>query len=679
MMEKRKLVIFLFVLVTMLFCIISQTFAAQSFYDNFSSGTLDSAKWLIAEKAWGRENGGVIAENVSLKYNEGLDKYTLILKGQGDKYTGDVKGVDRYGNRIEQKTRVGAAIATKDYYASGKYEVRLKLPQNIGACTALWTFHYEEVYKGEPGYEELSNVGGISKSDFTAAGLNVNETEELWNDLASYKNGREPYIIPLADNTAIISDYFRAKVWDISKLDLNNDFGKKENIYILLQNGQGILTQGSEYMGYYKVRNHEVDIELPTATRENPDDISYSNARFNTWIGECGGEYTDPFVEIGEPLNDGQFHTFTFIWHTDNSSFKNKRLEFYIDGVLKQTNYTHIPNIAGRFWIGLWYPTWSGVPDYDIDILEIDWVRITPFNQSGDRYDVPESFPDFGWADYTPAVDNISVDDNDDDINDNNDQTIPEKMDVSYSVNGNELSITATSSYGLKRVNIAGKNGSVFDEWLSSEILAETLELEPGTYSVNITDYNNDVFNENITVGSGTAQNIPENLDVDVKLNNSLLSINAMSGHGLKRVNISGVNGSIFDKWLEGTTFEYQIPLEAGEYYINLTDYAGNIFEKTIKTDVADNPPDIEKGIEWSYLNGILNISINSGFDLKKVQLFSHAGKLLIDKWGNGKEMNFAINEYVPGNEYKLFVSGYNGFAHEYIINIFETQGNIVF
>ena len=47
----------------------------------------------------------------------------------------------------------------------------------------------------------------------------------------------------------------------------------------------------------------------------------------------------------------------------------SQRVEFYIDGILRRTNYAHVPTIGGRFWIGLWFPAWAGsrVPGMGMD------------------------------------------------------------------------------------------------------------------------------------------------------------------------------------------------------------------------------------------------------------------------------------------------------------------------
>lgn len=122
--------------------------AEDVFFDDFSGGSLDTGKWLIAEKNWGGTvtengvtvdyNGGVRAENVALS-NE-----NLVLTGCGNRYEGDVRGINRDGSLRADGKRCGAAIATKEYFASGSYEIRAKIAPELGCCSAMWTFEYEE-------------------------------------------------------------------------------------------------------------------------------------------------------------------------------------------------------------------------------------------------------------------------------------------------------------------------------------------------------------------------------------------------------------------------------------------------------------------------------------------------------------------------------------------------------
>ena len=285
---------------------------SEVLFEDFN-GPLDSERWLIVDKAWGGDNGGLVPENVELSDGK------LLLHANGDEYTGDVVG---HG---DSTARVGAGIATRDYYASGRYEVRARVPQVLGAASAFWTFHYIEYGPNDEGFWEEPN----------------------------------------------------------------------------------------------KIRNSEIDWEFPTAlqTGETHDPVSYDYARVNSWGGKLGGEgaHHPGRVEI---INDGQYHTYTIDWHSGGDG-EQPRVVWLIDG---EEVYRHegnefgqdnIPFRASRFWLGIWFPAagfqeridgetvprvgWAGDPDFDQATLEIDWVRITPFNEANDRYE-PETWPNGFYA-----------------------------------------------------------------------------------------------------------------------------------------------------------------------------------------------------------------------------------------------------------------------------------------
>lgn len=294
-MKAIKKTLLLIIIVFMSF--VSVTYADNNdiFYDDFSGLNLDSDKWLTAEKNWGGTviedgesvdyNGGVIAENVHLQNGK------LVFTGCGNLYEGKKRGINRSGTYRDNGKRCGGAIATKDYFASGSYEIRAKIAPKLGCCSAMWTFEYEEDYSGD----------------------------EL------------------------------------------------------------------------KVTNHEIDIEFPGRTPNN--DHSLSHALCTTWVTE--DDYKTSSVYCGDQT-DGEFHTYRFDWHTGDEN-EIPRVEYYFDNTLAYTSYDHIPTNAGRLWLGLWFPRyWAGTPDFDKTYFEVDYVKITPFHERGDK-DQNESYPDAGW------------------------------------------------------------------------------------------------------------------------------------------------------------------------------------------------------------------------------------------------------------------------------------------
>lgn len=125
---------------------------------------------------------------------------------------------------------------------------------------------------------------------------------------------------------------------------------------------EGIIPQGSDNDGFYVVRNHEIDIELPShldgGTKWYP---SWQNMKCNSWIGELGSgddasighpgeEYVSKLTPIGFGVNDGEYHNIRFDWYPDH-------IDFYVDDVFKQTVDKCIPDIPGHMTIGLWFPS----------------------------------------------------------------------------------------------------------------------------------------------------------------------------------------------------------------------------------------------------------------------------------------------------------------------------------
>jgi beta-glucanase (GH16 family) len=298
---------------------------AGVFCDDFCGTGLNLEKWWYGRSQWGNgkifKNNGIIPENVILKNNK------VYFGANGDLYSGPLKGIRKNKAEIFQDQsgkRVGGNLITDEYFGSGKYEVRMKVPPKLGVCTAIWTFHYQELYPDNPEYDK----------------------------------------------------------------------------YV----AQGLTPQGNEENGYYVTVNHEIDIEIPTNLKGQTDkEISYRNARLNTWIGE--ENYTDDFHDMGFEQNDGKFHTYRFDWHTGGNG-QEARVEFYVDDSLMHTCTTNIPNIKGRLTLGTWFPQWAGgKADFDRIFLEVDWVKITPFNEPNDKI-VKETYKNSGMTKCQSADEN---------------------------------------------------------------------------------------------------------------------------------------------------------------------------------------------------------------------------------------------------------------------------------
>jgi beta-glucanase (GH16 family) len=130
------------------------------FCDDFAGNTLDIVKWWYGRSQWGNgkqfKNHGVVPENVIVANNR------VYFGANGDLNSGSIAGMRKEKARLTQDQpgdRTGGMIVSEEYFGSGSYEVRMRLPSQIGVCSALWTFHYQEMYSTDPDFEKYSSQG----------------------------------------------------------------------------------------------------------------------------------------------------------------------------------------------------------------------------------------------------------------------------------------------------------------------------------------------------------------------------------------------------------------------------------------------------------------------------------------------------------------------------------------
>ena len=97
--------------------------------DNFNNGFNSTNFVVLKQKGSLLENVEIVTDKV-----DGIEKNVLKLAMHAEG-TGDAWHV--YS---------GAVVQTRDFFASGRYEVRAKVPRVEGMIWALWTFHYETHY-----------------------------------------------------------------------------------------------------------------------------------------------------------------------------------------------------------------------------------------------------------------------------------------------------------------------------------------------------------------------------------------------------------------------------------------------------------------------------------------------------------------------------------------------------
>ncbi len=253
------------------------------FFDDFDGSEIDTDKWVPGLHHWGRDNNGVVPENLSVQTisDNGQDIGVLVAQANGDQYDGPVRGIrstdasyevgdPRRYTRQDTGARTGGLVWTKERFGAGRYEVRMKTLPRPGGCSCIWNYYQPD---------------------------------------------------------------------------------------------------GDDYT--------EIDIELPAAGRADGADWSRW-AGFNSYVApnDAGATYED--VDLGFDNHDGEFHTYRWDWYDGVNG--SRRIEFYVDGVLRTTQTETVPTSPAQLWVGNWAAPWSGAFDYATQYQYIDWVKITTLN-----------------------------------------------------------------------------------------------------------------------------------------------------------------------------------------------------------------------------------------------------------------------------------------------------------
>ena len=316
----------------------------EVFFDDFSDGTLSPEKWLVSGKAWGGDNGGVAPENVILvpDMDEGTPIIALRLEAHGDLYDGDLVHNGR-------KTRVGAAIATRTYHASGRYEVRARVAPDYGTCTAFWPFHYIDHRMGEAPYWHEPNPRRNTEIDW-----------EFPTDLAGSDTGNFSFTKA------------RTNSWGGQ---FGGEGGEHKGRKILTDEQGAPLDLAEEALDG---RYHTFTIEWRSGEDLGDEAITRTQVGSVRWFldGRLVDELHD--VEFGQ----------------GNVPFRAAR--FWLG--------TWFPSAGYAGDVG-----WTGNPEFDTSAAHIAWVRITPFDEGRDLW-VDETVPNLAWAgpdDYPVEIDPI--------------------------------------------------------------------------------------------------------------------------------------------------------------------------------------------------------------------------------------------------------------------------------
>ena len=289
-------------------------------------------------------DGGVSHKHVYMQ--NGL----LAFEAHGDFYDGRSQGfkqdgTPKYHDLAEDPstplpwiTRVGAVISSKDYYGYGRYIVEARLPEEIGVAPAFWVSNYSKVQPQDPRFEQLLARGLQIRGDQYNGNYYIVDKNEIDMELPSYNASRTFYSF----GDMLASNYVIA--WAGQKVAVAED-EDPANIGTWQLNNPAAPQQLSSWT---KISNEVQHLNQPHK----------DNIRYSTWIGENGSgegswaedEFVTMLTSIGKNVWDGAFHEFRFDWYAD-------RVEFYVDGEMIQVSRHYVPDVPGRWNIGLLFPS----------------------------------------------------------------------------------------------------------------------------------------------------------------------------------------------------------------------------------------------------------------------------------------------------------------------------------
>jgi len=314
--------------------------------EDWSSGRIDPKRWYVLRKKWGGGNHGVVPENVRIGQDivDGMQQKVLICTAHGDQYQGPVIGLG--GN----STRVGGVIVSQKYFASGRFEVRLKIgerepiaggPQDprrpAGCIPAIWTYGYR--YVEGRSKDKFSREVPLYNPHMPAYGIAANE---YWSEIDFPEFGKGGKFDRAMYNT-FLQNRHDNRFFDVSPaID-----------------------------GQY----HTFTTQWRTRLRELPDirDDQVVAANGFWWIQDKAVSF-DGY--LGNPLKR--------LGKNRYALYEGSEATHWLDGRLVARNDKWVPAMAGQLNLGVWLPDWAGPADWKTADVKFASVKVWQFGDEGD-------------------------------------------------------------------------------------------------------------------------------------------------------------------------------------------------------------------------------------------------------------------------------------------------------
>jgi hypothetical protein len=322
--------------------------AKLALQEDWSSGKIDLKRWYVPRKKWGQGNHGVSPENVRIERDvvAGKEKHVLVCQANGDLYEGPVIGYEG------QRTRVGGIVVSRDFFASGRYEVVMKIggtekreggPDDPmrpkGAVPAVWTYGYRYVSVPKDRMDSFHASEPLYNPNMKAYGDGVNE---YWTELDFPEFGKGGDFDKALYNT-FLQNKHQPRTFEVRPMidgqyhTLTTDWRTK------LVPVDGVTdAQVAEKEGYHWVQDRAIP--------------------FDRYLG-------NPLKRLGKDRY---------------AVYAGDRVDHYLDGKKVAENLVFVPSMAAQLTMGVWLPGWGGPASWKQATTSFASVKVWQFGDEGD-------------------------------------------------------------------------------------------------------------------------------------------------------------------------------------------------------------------------------------------------------------------------------------------------------
>jgi len=315
--------------------------------EDWAEGKINPDRWYTPRNKWGGGNHCVVPENVRVERDSvfGSDKHVVVCHANGDQYDGDIIGFSG------KKQRVGGVLISRDFFASGRFEVVMKVGDDqahpggpadpkrpSGTVPAIWTYAYRFVSVPREKMDQLVPETPLYNPHMKRYGGGMNE---YWSELD-------------------FPEYGKAGEFDRAMY----------NTFLQNQHEPNFFDVSQAVDGKYHTYTTEWRTQLaPIAIT----DAQVLEAEGYHWVKDAAVPF---HAYWGNPLKR--------LGKDKYLLYAGLRADHWIDGRKVAENRKFVPAMAAQLTMGVWLPDWAGPAKWKTASVSFAGVKVWQYGDEGD-------------------------------------------------------------------------------------------------------------------------------------------------------------------------------------------------------------------------------------------------------------------------------------------------------